>query len=212
MVQPIQIDKLTLHEVEQIFNMQEVNSPLFFREWQGELPALQDGERQQLDRVREDFRYLAKHPLREEMVKLAVLSPLLSHAGMFRAPFLPQTEHQIEVAVSDGEELVRGRIDLLVLHEKLWVTVIEAKQPNISVLKALPQALFYMMSSPNLDKPSFGLVMNGIEFLFLKVLQQPSPQYALSEPFSLLRHDNDLYTIVGILRRLGTLVTQAEVA
>ncbi|MEO1093797.1 MAG: hypothetical protein AAFX01_02705 [Cyanobacteria bacterium J06638_28] len=59
----------------------------------------------------------------------------------------------------------------------------------------------------------FGLITNGTDFLFIKVWsQQSTPQYALSEPFSLWRYENDLYKVLGILRRLAGLVTQADVA
>ncbi|NET38494.1 MAG: restriction endonuclease subunit R, partial [Cyanothece sp. SIO1E1] len=132
--------------------------------------------------------------------------------GLCRPPFLPAAEKQIEIALPEHDELIRGRIDVLIVHQQLWVTVIESKQKGFNVLEALPQALAYMMNSPNTDTPLFGLATNGAEFLFLKLLKQPSPRYALSEPLSLLNYENDLYRVLGILRRLATLVIQADAA
>ena len=115
----------------------------------------------------------------------------------------------MEIVVEDEEEIVRGRIDVLVLHQQLWVTTIESKRKRFNVLEALPQILFYMMGSPNTDKPTFGFLSNGSEFLFLKLIKQNTPQYALSSRlFSLINRGNDLYNVVGVLKRLGEWVRQ----
>lgn len=54
--------------------------------------------------------------------------------------------------LDDGEEILRGRIDVLVLQNQLWVMVLESKKTTLSVWAAVPQALAYMMANPN---PSF---------------------------------------------------------
>ncbi len=212
MPQTLQASQLSLYEVKERFHLQQVKDPAFFSEWQGQLPELERWAVHWLDQARDDFLSLIEHPLHEEIVKLVILAPLLSLAGMCRPPFLPAAEQQVEVTLAEDETLIRGRVDVLVVHQQLWVTVIESKQKGLNVLEALPQALFYMMASPQATQPLFGLITNGTEFLFIKVLPRPTPQYALSEPFSLLRYDNDLCKVLGILRRLAGLVTQAEVA
>ena len=44
MVQVIQASKLTLHDVKEKFNLQQVDDELFFQEWQGDLPSVTDAE------------------------------------------------------------------------------------------------------------------------------------------------------------------------
>ncbi len=88
----------------------------------------------------------------------------------------------------------------------MWILVIESKRSRFSLEVGLPQALAYMLSNPNSEKPSFGLVTNGSNFTFLKLTKQGTPQYALSDEFSLLNRRNDLYTVLSILKRLGNLM------
>ncbi|MCA6611916.1 MAG: AAA-like domain-containing protein [Pseudanabaena sp. M158S2SP1A06QC] len=64
-----------------------------------------------------------------------------------------------------------------------------AKQTFIEVV--IPQALTYMMANPYSDRPMFGLVTNGSEFIFLKLQHQDSLKYAESDLFSIKR-SNDL--------------------
>ena len=204
MVQIIQASELTLHDVKEKFNLQLVEDEQFFREWQDDLPEVTDAEKQWLDRVKADFLSLRAYPLHEEIVKMVVLSPLLSLAGFFRYPFHPEAE--VKVTAEDEGEVVRGKVDVLIVLEQLWVAVIETKNKQFSAGEALPQALFYMMNNPNTSKPTYGLVTNGTEFLFIKLMRQDTPQYAESELFTLYRRRNDLYDVLSVLKRLGDLV------
>ena len=61
------------------------------------------------------------------------------------------------------------------------------------------------MKSPNIGLPTFGLVTNGTHFAFLKLDREGSLRYALSDELSLKRSGNELYQVLGILRRLGSL-------
>jgi hypothetical protein len=207
MVQLVQANELTLHEVEEKFNLQSVQDLGFFPEWQGNLPELSAAEKEWLDQVKADFLSLKKYPLHEEIVKMAVLSPLLFLAGFFRHPFYPKAEVEVRIMAEDDGEIVRGRIDVLVLQKNLWVTVIESKNKQFSVEESLPQALSYMMSSSELEKPIFGFGTNGSHFIFIKLIKQNSPRYALSDEFSLNRRGNELYTVLSVLKRLGELAT-----
>ena len=83
--------------------------PSFFYEWQQNLPELREAEQEWLDRVKSDFLELEEYPLHEEIVKLTVLAPLMSLAGFFRRPFYPRAEVQIESAIEDTDEVVKGR-------------------------------------------------------------------------------------------------------
>jgi hypothetical protein len=207
MVQLVQASELTLHEVEEKFNLQPVQDLGFFTEWQENLPELSATEKEWLDRVKSDFLSLKKYPLHEEIVKMAVLSPLLFLAGFFRHPFYPKAEVEVRITAEDNGEIVRGRIDVLGLQKNLWVTVIESKNKQFSVEESLPQALSYMMGSSELEKPIFGFGTNGSHFIFIKLIKQDPPRYELSEEFSLNRRDNELYTVLAVLKQLGKLAT-----
>ncbi|HBL12900.1 MAG TPA: restriction endonuclease subunit R, partial [Cyanobacteria bacterium UBA11162] len=150
--------------------------------------------------------YLNKFPMLEDLVKMVVLSPLLSLAGFYRPPIRPVLEKRVDVAVKDGEATVWGRIDILLLQKQVWVTVIESKQAGFSLKDATAQALFYMMANPNTEQPTFGLVTNGSHFIFIKLLRSELPQYAFSTEFSLFRPENELYFVLRVLKQFTELV------
>lgn len=202
MTQTSQASTLSLHDVKEKFNLQEVQDQQFFQEWQDGLPEPTDAEKSWLDLVKADFISLKEYPLYEEIVKLAVLGPLLSLAGFFRHPFHPEAEVEVRIEAKDEGEIVRGRIDVLVLHRQLWVAVIESKNKQFSV----EEALLYMMTNPSNEKPTFGFATNGSHFIFIKLTKQDTPRYALSDEFTLNRRGNELYSVLSVLRRLGELV------
>jgi hypothetical protein len=76
--------------------------------------------------------------------------------------------------------------------------------------KALPQALAYMLASPNSPKTTFGLITNGGEYRFLKLnhpnLPTEPPQYAPSSLFSISPPDDHLPTVLQILRRIAKMI------
>lgn len=209
MVQVIQAKDLSLHDVKERFNLQQIEDEQFSEEWLSDLPEITDYEKHWLDQVKADFLSLAEYPLHEEVVKLFVLAPLLSLAGLARLPFLTVAEKQVEIAFEAEDEVIRGRIDLLILYQQLWAVVIESKSKRLDVMEALPQALFYMLNSPNLDKPTFGLLTNGNRFIFVKLMRQDELGFALSEDFSLQSRKNQLYDVLAILKRLKNLVQQS---
>ncbi len=207
MAQVISASELTLDEVETKFHLQQTEDEQFFSEWQDNLPELSEQEKQSLDQVKADFLYLNKYPLFEEAVKMVVLSPLLTSAGFYRAPFRITEEVPIQIAVEEGGQIVRGRIDVLVIQKQFWVLVIESKQASFSLKNGIAQALSYMVAMPNPDQPIFGMVTNGSHFIFLKLILREIQQYALSDEFSLLKRRNDLYTVLGILKHIGQMMS-----
>ena len=207
MVQFIQAQNIGIAYLEARFDLEQTDNDGFFTEWLENLPEISDLEKQYLDRVKLHFLRLVKHPpLSEETVKLVVLSPLLSLAGFYDEPFFIRSESSIEIAVEDQEEVIRGRIDVLVIQQQLWLLVIESKKPAFSLLEAIPQALTYMLANPQPTKPVFGLVMNGSDFIFIKLSQINQPQYALSDQFTLLKRENELYQVFRILKKLGQIL------
>lgn len=207
MVQAIPARELTLHEVKTKFGLQQTEDEQFFSEWQESLPELADLDKRSLDQVKANFLYLDQYPMSEEAVKLVVLSPLLAMAGFYGPPFRMQTESPVQIALEDEGELVWGRIDVLVLQERFWVLVVESKEAGFSLKQATAQALAYMVATPRPDESVFGFVTNGSDFRFLKLRMQNLLQYGLSDSFSLYRRNNELYTVLRVLKRISEVVS-----
>ncbi len=204
----LQASRLSLYDVKTKFHLQQVEIDPFFMELLQVSSGLSEFERQVLDRTKQHYLYLAERPLLEVTVKMVTLSPLLSLAGFYEPPFYTTLEESVEVVSQDREETVRGQIDVLVLQNAIWVVVIEAKSIQYDVMVALPQALTYMITSPNYlsNQQLFGMITNGREFCFIKLNQEPSPTYTLSKIFSLSEPENQLYEVLQILKSLGQLV------
>lgn len=208
MVQIIQAHNINLAYLEENFQLQKSEVEEFFPEWLQNLPETTDLEKQFLDRVKANFLHLIMQPpFLENAVKMVVLSPLLDLAGFYNNPFYLATEKSIELAAKDNEEIVRGRIDVLVVQQQLWLLVVESKKASFSLLEAIPQALTYMLNNPNKEKPVFGLVTNGEDFQFLKLQKQDKPLYALSDKFTLSKRQNELYQVLSILKKLGSVIS-----
>lgn len=207
MVEIIPARSLELYEVEARFDLQQISDPDFFSEWQGITPELSEPDRYWLDKAKSNFLSLIKYRLHEEVVKLSILAPILTVAGLGAAPFIPKAERQVEIAFEAEDELIRGQIDLLILYRNLWVATIETKPQQFDVLEALPQALIYMMASPEAG-PLFGLLTNGRHFMFVKLVKGVESVYGLSELFTLFRQENDLYQVVAVLQQFGKIVME----
>lgn len=206
MVQSKPAKSIRLADLRLQFGLQRTEAEEFFLEWLTALPELSEIERQRLDQVRRQSLYLLEYPVLEGIVKMVVLSPLLELAGFYQEPFRVEGETSIQVSAVDQDEVIQGNIDVLLVQNQFWITVIEAKNSELSLTKALPQALADMMANPVKEQPGFGVVMNGSEFQFLKLVHQPSPRYALSDVFSLLNRGNDLYSVLSIFKKFGSLV------
>lgn len=173
MVQIIQARDISLYELEEKFGLQLTTDSNFFREWTENLPTLTDAEKQAVERVKSNYLNLNQRRLMsEEAVKMVVLSPLLDLAGFYQPPFEIETETSVEISAEDEGFIVKGNIDVLVIQKRLWVLVIESKSSKFDVMVALPQALAYMHNNPNIPQPTFGLLINGREFVFVKLMQQ----------------------------------------
>ncbi|HLO52207.1 MAG TPA: type I restriction endonuclease [Kamptonema sp.] len=205
MVQTIQAINVILHDLKDKFGLERTDNHEFFREWQDDLPELTDAEKQALDEVKGDYQHLSEYPMLEPIVKLVVLGPLLKLAGFYRPPFYLSAEKEVEISSEDEGTIVTGRLDLLVFTPEFWILVIEAKKAQYSLEAGIPQALAYMLGSPNPEKPAFGFITNGPNFIFLKLIQQGTPKYGRSHFFS-LDNEDDLYTVLRILKRLGQLM------
>ena len=210
MVETIQAQNINFYDLKYKFGLDRADNGLeFFPEWQNDLPELTNFEKQILDEVREEHRHLSFYPMLEPVVKLVVLSPLLKLAEFYKKPFYISAEKEVRIVSMDEGTVVSGRLDLLVFTPDFWIMVIEAKKAQFSLEVGIPQALTYMLGNPNPGKPAFGLVTNGQDFVFLKLLKQDTMKYAESDWFSLRRTKNELYDVLQILKRLGQLAIQS---
>lgn len=206
MVQTIQAKNITLEELQEEFGLQLTTNPEFFPEWQEDFVSLTDEEKRLLQRVKSNyFNLFNRGTILEDAVKMVVLSPLLDLAGFYQPPFAIKTETAIEIVAEDEGVIVRGKIDVLVIQQRFWVLVIESKSTKFDVMEALPQALVYMLSNPRSEQPSFGCLVNGREFVFVKLVRGEVPIYSRSYALSIER-DNELEQVFGVLRRIGQLV------
>jgi hypothetical protein len=128
-------------------------------------------------------------------------------AGFYSPPFRIRSEASVQISLEDKGEIVRGRMWIFCLQDQLWVLVVESKEAGFSLQNAIPQCLSYMMGAPDQNRPAFGLVTNGSEFRFLKVVHS-SASYGLSDLMTLQRQDDDLYSVLPALKALGTLMQQ----
>ena len=198
----------TIAVAEQRFNLSRAESETFFNEWQTALPELSDRQKNQLNKLRQRYLYQRSSgqllkATGEGTVTLLLASPLLAVAGFYDPPFLVKAENSIQLRIEDSEEVLYGRIDVLVLKERLWVVLLESKKTALSAWAALPQTLAYLMANPQPDQPGFGMVTNGDDIFFIKLMQQPQPQYSLSRVFSPFISKQELYNTLQILRRLA---------
>ena len=199
----------TLAIAEQRFGLQRTEEPAFFPEWrspQGRspLPPLSQLEQRELSKLRQRYLYQrSKGQLLESTALLLLASPLLALAGFYDPPFTVRAEESVRLTLVDSEEVLQGRLDVLVLLEQVWVVVVESKKTALSLWSALPQTLAYLQANPHPQRPSYGLMTNGDEFAFVKCQTQPTPPvYGLSRPFALLTGAPEFEAVLQILKHL----------
>lgn len=191
----------SLTDAENRFGFIRVENEQFFLEWCEKLPEITEADKTSLDVVRRRYLYdRAGGDLLEGTVMLLLVSPVLALSGFYDPPFRIKAESSVELVLDDGEEILRGRIDVLVLQYQLWVMVLESKKSTLSVWSALPQALTYLMANPNPGKSVFGMVTNGDDILFIKATHSNPPQYDLSRVFAPFTSARELYSVLQILK------------
>jgi hypothetical protein len=199
-------------EVEENLNLIEVSAEDFFRELDVPLPALDELAEHWLDKIQSDFLSLKKHNFPEGIVQILVLPHLLAAANLSALPFYPNIKESVEIELDDDPRsdeagmIIRGRIDCFMMHPQLWAIVVESKRSQLNVRMGLAQALTHMMASPNDDLPTYGLVLNGTDFLFIKLVKGDRNRYAVSRPLTMYDPDRDIHQTVQILRKLRSIV------
>ena len=212
----------TLAEAERRFKLSRTEDETFFSEWQA-MPELSMAEKMASDEMRRRYGRLkcpnqvrAPRPylyqrsegqLLEGTVTLLLASPLLTIAGFYDPPFRIRAEESVQLMLKDGEEVLQGRIDVLVLLNQFWVVVLESKKTALSVWTALPQTLAYLMANPQPKQPSFGMMTNGDDILFVKLVQIEN-RYALSRVFAPFTSSREIYRALQILKRIGQVIEE----
>jgi hypothetical protein len=203
MSQAIRASDISLNHLETQFDLQLALDDQFFSEWQTDLLEITDLDKQVMDQVKASYFNLVKYPpLLEDTVKMAILGPVLNFAGFYLYPLHTKSEYSIKVSNKDGDVIVEGKIDVLVLKDQFWVMVIESKQAAFSIEAGLAQILAYMLANENQEKPCFGMITTGGSFVFIKLVKGNTPEYALSRVFELRNPGNELYTVLSVLKRL----------
>ena len=207
MTQTLQARNVTLRDLIDNFKLELVRNEHFFREWQDNLPEISEAERAFLDRVKESYFNLIEYPpLLEKTVQITILSPLLFASGFFLSPFHIRSEKSIEITAEDEGIIIRGQADVIILKNDLWVLTIESKENSFSVEVGLAQLLTYMLAAPDAkSRPSFGLIVAGGSFMFIKLVCGEQNQYGRSRIFEIANPGNELYAVLAILKRLGQL-------
>ncbi|MEM6597214.1 MAG: type I restriction enzyme HsdR N-terminal domain-containing protein [Cyanobacteria bacterium P01_D01_bin.36] len=200
-----------LAEVESRFGLSRSVEPTFFPEWQSDLSELTPAQQSAVSVLWNRLNYQrSQGELLEGAVTLLAASPLLEIAGFYDPPFRLKAEAAVEISIDDGEETLRGRIDILIVQQSLWILVLESKKTTLSARSALPQALAYLMAAPANDAPLFGLLTNGDDVVFIKINRDTPRKYALSRVFSLYAVPEDTGEAIRVLRRLGQKVMSDE--
>ena len=193
----------TIALAETRFNLSLTEDGAFFPEWQSDLLPLSSHDKKSLDELRQRYLYQrSAGQLLEVTVTLLLVSPLLAIAGFYDPPFRVRAEESVSLTVDDGEEILSGRIDVLVWLNQFWVVIVESKKTALSVWTALPQTLAYLMANPRPEKPSFALVTNGDDILLVK-LRANAHHYALSRIFAPFISREELYRVLQILKHIA---------
>lgn len=211
MIQQSGVEKAiaSLAQLEKMYNLTETSDDYFFPEWFEDLPELDDLEQRFLDRIKK--RYIERRKagyVGQGAVQLMMLSPLLELADLYDFPLKVRGETTIQIFVEEKHEIYRGRVDVLAFQERFWVVVLESEPISFNMDVAIRQALIYMLSNPNPEKPAFAMVTNGSHFMFVKLVRAKLSQYSFSDEFSVYRRDNELYDVLQVMRRIGRAIAQ----
>lgn len=204
MVQTIQSQEVTLPYLTENIGLQLVRDEQFFREWQEDLPEISDLEKELLDQVQEGYFNLLEHPpLLEDIVRMAIVDPILFIGKFFLYPYHIRSEKSINLELADKEIIIKGRIDVLIMKEQLWLMIIESKRAEFSIEAGMAQLLTYLLANPDKSRPNYGLIVTGGSFIFVKLVKAEIPQYATSKLFAIRNPGNELFDVLRILKRLS---------
>lgn len=193
MTRVINASSLTLREVHDRFQLRRQFEPNIGDFLQ--LQLLSTSQRDRLAEIRQAWeRYYINGRVSEGQVNFLALSPLLWASGyVLDADLRISVEENIEeIAIDEGDTVIRGRIDAVVVREMVGdrlpfcVLAIESKNSMASTAIGLPQLLTYVAPFLQRQDMVWGLVTNGTEYQFVRV--EPGV-YRQFRSFSLLAPD-----------------------
>jgi hypothetical protein len=65
-----------------------------------------------------------------------------------------------------------------------------------------------MLTNTQAELPTFGMMTNGDDVLFVKLTNQPEKRYSLSRVFSLYTLQEEFQAVLQILKRIGKAIAQ----
>ena len=96
-------------------------------------------------------RHRDRAELSEETVKLLLVFPLLELAEFYDEPFFVTAEAPVQIEIQDTHEILKGRIDILIIHQEIWILIVESKR-SVALTAAIPQCLaLYVRKSSTLS-------------------------------------------------------------
>lgn len=209
MVQTIPASRVNIRTLIDDFGLELVKDADFFPECWTNLPQVSIAEQQQLDRIVNGFSNLLEYPpLLQDVIRMAVVDPLLFLCGFYLPLFYVRSEFSVEITDVEEDVLIKGSLDTIVIQDQVWVLVVESKQATYSVEMGRAQILAYMLASP--QQTTYGLITSGGSFMFVKLVKNPHPQYAISKLFGIF-NPGDLAAVFSILRHLGDLAKQNSI-
>ena len=205
----LQAKTLSLYDLEQNFHLTPAASVPEPSLWDTSMSELAESDIPALAHIADNYNNQVRYlPLSEELVKMVVLSPLLDLAGLYNRNFRLSTEEPVEILLQEDGELIRGRIDVLVVQGQFWILAIESKRVQLDVMTALPQLLVYLLNSPQQQSAPLGLLTNGREFVFTQILPTApdAPQYTCSDALAINR-PTEFQIVLKTLRAIALLNT-----
>ena len=204
MPQTLQARDVGLDVLQDLFRLQHVQDISFFPEWRDSSFEVTAQEKHQLDQIQAGYlNHIQSPPLLEKTIQIIVVSPLLFLAGLYLPPFRIHAEKSMKISADDDGKIIKGSLDILLLRDGFWAMVIESKRASFSIEAGLAQLLAYMLADPHPDRPGYGLIASGSDFIFVKLTQdETGPKYSTSDQFG-MRRSGDLYEVFRILKQLA---------
>lgn len=208
----LQARNLTIREVRQLFGFQELYNGSF--ESVLSLNPITESEQQELRKIYNDFcPYLETETVLEGQVRLIAVAPLLRLAGFYEYPIQMQVEKNIErIEFEDNDTIISGRFDIVAVNKEreidaktdLWILVIETKKGLTEPFYGLPQLLTYAYKNLEHQECVWGLVTNGLRYLFVYI-QKGDPHTYQHMPLLSLDESQSSSKLLQVLKAIAIL-------
>jgi len=199
MTQNLEASQLSLNDVRRLLKLERQTAGGFTDFLS--LEPLTDFEQQELLLIGNHFwRHLEAGKVSAKLAKFLVLSPLMRLAGFFDIPIVLTMEDSIPIEVEDGDTLIKGRLDILVVNQpdaelaaaQFWILVVEAKNSAIDPWAGLPQLLTYAYKSLQQQSSVWGLTTNGRNYQFVYLTRGNPCTYQILPDLSLTDRERSL--------------------